>query len=109
MLEWPLADQAGGEPAWIDLREYRRRLEEDARERLHEAVPEEARAWCQAQEEVAVGKAWREILGTAEEQRSELIVMGVRGRNPADLALFGSTTQHVVRGAQCPVLVIHTD
>jgi nucleotide-binding universal stress UspA family protein len=30
--------------------------------------------------------------------------MGVLGRNPVDLALFGSTTQHVVRAAACPVL-----
>ena len=109
VVEWPLEEQAGGEPAWIDLRAYRLRLEKDARERLREAVPEEARAWCQAEEEVAVGKAWCEVLRTAEERRSELIVMGVRGRNPADLAVFGSTTQHVVRAAHCPVLVIHTD
>ena len=45
----------------------------------------------------------------AEEAQADLVVMGVRGRNPVDLALFGSTTQHVVRGAQCPVLVVHTD
>jgi nucleotide-binding universal stress UspA family protein len=29
--------------------------------------------------------------------------------NPIDIALFGSTTHHVVRGARCPVLVVHTD
>jgi nucleotide-binding universal stress UspA family protein len=26
-----------------------------------------------------------------------------------DLALFGSTTHHVVRAAKCPVLVVHKD
>jgi nucleotide-binding universal stress UspA family protein len=109
VLEWPLEEQAGGEPAWLDLTEYRRRLDEDARERLQTAVPEEARAWCQAEEQVAVGKAGREILRAAEERGSDLIVMGVRGRTAADLAVFGSTTQHVVRGARCPVMVIHTD
>jgi len=45
----------------------------------------------------------------AEEAQADLVVMGVRGRNPVDLALFGSTTQHVVRGAKCPVLVVHRD
>jgi nucleotide-binding universal stress UspA family protein len=32
--------------------------------------------------------------------------MGVHGRNPIDLALFGSTTNHVVRRAPCPVLTL---
>jgi nucleotide-binding universal stress UspA family protein len=32
--------------------------------------------------------------------------MGVRGRNPLDIMLFGSTAQHVVRHAACPVLTI---
>lgn len=109
VLESPLAEHAGGELAPVDVREYRLRLEKDARQRLREAVPEEARDWCRVQEELAVGKAWREVLRTAEERRSELIVMGVRGRNAVDLAVFGSTTQHVVRRAHCPVLVIHTD
>jgi nucleotide-binding universal stress UspA family protein len=84
-------------------------MERDARQRLQEAVPEAARDWCQAQEELAVGKPWREILRTAAERRSDLIVMGVRGRNAVDLAVFGSTAHRVVRRAHCPVLVIHTD
>jgi nucleotide-binding universal stress UspA family protein len=32
--------------------------------------------------------------------------MGVRGKNPIDLALFGSTASHVVRRASCPVLTL---
>jgi nucleotide-binding universal stress UspA family protein len=32
--------------------------------------------------------------------------MGVQGRNPLDVALFGSTTNHVVRAATCPVLTV---
>jgi nucleotide-binding universal stress UspA family protein len=39
-------------------------------------------------------------------RRAHLIVMGVHGRNPIDLLLFGSTTQHVVRAAACPVLTL---
>jgi nucleotide-binding universal stress UspA family protein len=41
------------------------------------------------------------------EENSDLIVMGVRGRNPVDLTLFGSTTNQVVRTASCPVLTLH--
>ena len=33
--------------------------------------------------------------------------MGAQGRGGVSLALFGSTTQQVVRRAECPVLVVH--
>jgi nucleotide-binding universal stress UspA family protein len=38
------------------------------------------------------------------EENTDLIVIGVRGRNPVDLTFFGSTANHVVRRASCPVL-----
>ena len=52
------------------------------------------------------GKPWREVLRVAAERDSDLIVMGVQGRGAVDLMLFGSTTQHVVREASCPVLTL---
>ena len=42
------------------------------------------------------------------EGHADLIVKGVHGRNVVDLALFGSTTNQVVRGASCPVLTVRT-
>ena len=33
-------------------------------------------------------------------------IIGVRGRTPLDMSLFGSTTNHVVRRARCPVLTL---
>lgn len=86
--------------------EYRRHLEHDAREQLRNLVPKDARDWCEPTEIVVVGKAYREILRVAEEKRADLIVMGVQGRGIADLTFFGSTTNHVVRAATCPVLTI---
>lgn len=52
------------------------------------------------------GKPWRELLRVAAEGQSDLIVMGVRGRGAADPLFLGSTTQHVVRQASCPVLTL---
>jgi nucleotide-binding universal stress UspA family protein len=57
---------------------------------------------------VALGRPHREILRVAAEQASDLIVMGVRGRGPVDITLFGSTTQQVVRRATCAVLTIRS-
>jgi nucleotide-binding universal stress UspA family protein len=74
-----------------------------ARHRLEELVRPDTRAFADVGETVAAGKAHREILRAAAEQRSDLIVLGVPGHH---LAGFGSTTTHVVREAECPVLTV---
>jgi nucleotide-binding universal stress UspA family protein len=109
VLEWLVEEEPGARIAGFDVPEFRRYLEKDARERLLQVVPADARDWCRPTERVVGGRPWREILRVAEEVRADLVVMGVRGRSPVDLALFGSTTHHVVRGAKCPVLVVHKD
>jgi nucleotide-binding universal stress UspA family protein len=58
---------------------------------------------------LATGKPYREILRVAAEHSADLIVAGVHGRGAIDRMLFGSTTQHLVRQAACPVLTIRKD
>jgi nucleotide-binding universal stress UspA family protein len=117
-----LAQEAGGrltlfnavewfpdEPTWVgspNVSDYRVEMEEQVRTRLEEIVPREARDWCDVSVVVRSGKAYRELLAVAAERKADLIAMGVRGRNPLDIMLFGSTAQHVVRHAACPVLTI---
>jgi nucleotide-binding universal stress UspA family protein len=86
--------------------EYRRQREDDIRRRLKDAVPEGVATYCTVEAMVTRGKPSREILRVAAEQNIDLIVIGVQGRAAVDLTLFGSTTQHVVRGATCPVLTL---
>jgi nucleotide-binding universal stress UspA family protein len=90
----------------LDLSTLQAEYERQLRFRLREFVPTAARAYCTIDELVRTGTAWQEILATADERQTQLIVMGVTGRNAVDRALFGSTTQQVVRQAQCPVLTI---
>jgi nucleotide-binding universal stress UspA family protein len=88
------------------LTEYIAEAEEERRARLTEAVPEAVRAYCTVETMMAKGKPYREILRVASEQQSDLIVIGIHGRGAADLLFFGSTAQHVVRQASCPVLTL---
>ena len=88
------------------LADFRRRCEDAARQRLKAAVPETVAAYCHVETIVASGKPSREVLRIAAEQQSDVIVVGVHGRGAADLMFFGSTTNHVVREATCPVLTI---
>jgi len=41
-------------------------------------VPDDVRTWCRPVTRIAHGKAYREILGIATEDASDLIVMGVQ-------------------------------
>ena len=84
---------------------FLKQREEALRRRLQEAVAD-ATEFCSVESMTTHGKPWREVLRIAAERQSDLIVMGVQGRGAADLLFFGSTTQHVVREAACPVLTL---
>jgi nucleotide-binding universal stress UspA family protein len=73
---------------------------------LDALIPADARTWCRPDQRLAFGKPYRRILEVAAETGAELIVIGLHGRGAVDLAVFGSTTNHVLRGAACPVLTI---
>jgi nucleotide-binding universal stress UspA family protein len=92
----------------FDLAQYRQDYAQSAMQKLKAAIPASARTYCSIEETFAVGKAYGEILRVASEQAAELIVMGVHGRGAVDLTLFGSTTQHVLRQASCPVLTLRS-
>jgi nucleotide-binding universal stress UspA family protein len=57
-----------------------------------------------ARELVAQGKPSAEIVRVAREEVVDMIVLGTHGKGVLDKALFGSTTERVVRRAPCPVL-----
>jgi nucleotide-binding universal stress UspA family protein len=79
---------------------------QEARARLEDVVPDEVRAYCRIETMLATGKPYREILRVVDESRADLLVVGTHGRGAVDRMLFGSTTQHLVRQAACPVLTL---
>ena len=90
-----------------DLAGYRMAAERVAQERLHKTVAESA--GTKIDEIVCSGKPHHEILRIAAERQSDLIVLGIHGRNPLDRMLFGSTAEPVVRRATCPVLTVRAE
>jgi nucleotide-binding universal stress UspA family protein len=91
--------------AGMTIGSFVKQREEALRRRLQQAVAT-APEFCSVESLMTHGKPWREVLRIATERQSDLIVMGVQGRGAADLLFFGSTTQHVVREALCPVLTL---
>jgi len=57
-------------------------------------------------EQVVQGKPSAEIIRYARETEVDMIVLGTHGKGMLDQALFGSTTERVVRRAPCPVLTV---
>lgn len=111
VLEWPweeppppMLEELPFEQGFA-LAEFRRYCEKSARARLESFVPDSVRA-SRATTHLRNGKPYVQILRVAAEEGSDLIIIGVRGRNPLDVTLFGSTTNQVVRRATCPVLTL---
>jgi nucleotide-binding universal stress UspA family protein len=103
VLEWPDVLPTNRP---VPTLEYRQVAQRDVTTKLAQLIPDADREWCHPTTRLGEGKAYREILELATEERADLIVMGVHGRNPLDLMLFGSTTNQVVRRATCPVLTL---
>jgi nucleotide-binding universal stress UspA family protein len=107
-LEGAMSDRWRDQLTPPSLRKELETLENERRDRLARTIPASVGTFCDVATVMTSGTAYREILRTAGEKHSELIVMGVHGRNAADMLFFGSTTNHVVRQAPCPVLTIRT-
>ena len=73
--------------------------------RLAALVPEQARDRATPETQVREGRPEAVILAAAADLDANLIVMGARGRGRLG-AWLGSTTDHVVRHAGCPVLTV---
>lgn len=80
-------------------------LYKTAAHRLQRAVPKEVFLWCNFVNAVRCGRPADEILAYAREHEIDLICMGASGVGFSLGKLFGSTTDHVLRKAPCPVFV----
>ena len=92
----------------FDLAGYELRLEESGRAQLRTFAPDSTAAGCEVETMLTRGRAYKEILRIAAERQSDLIVVGVHGRNALDRLVFGSTTEQIIRRASCPVLAVPT-
>ena len=71
-------------------------------DRIWEKIPQEIKA----AKHVETGNIPKAILKVADAEKSDLIIMGSRGRGLFKGALIGSVSQKVVEESQSPVMVI---
>jgi nucleotide-binding universal stress UspA family protein len=76
-----------------------------AQAELAKLADEARRQGASVREQIVEGRAATEILRVAQEEQIDAVVIGTHGRGALSHALFGSTTDRVVRKAPCPVLI----
>lgn len=91
------------------IADYLRLRKEEAAVRLKALVPAAARDWAQLHERLEIGPPAKTILRVAAALQADLICMGAQGHGDLSVAIFGSTTQTVVRRATCPVLTVSAE
>ena len=112
VLEWPWNEPPAPKfedlpaPQGAALAEYRRYRETMASAELQALVGVAPGTSAPPTTLLRHGKPYVQILDVAAEEGADLIIIGVHGRSSADLMLFGSTANQVVRRAACPVLTV---
>jgi len=79
---------------------------EDAKAILDNALKEVGNIPCEIHTELIEGSEAEAIINVATTRKSDVIVMGSRGRGTLAGLLLGSTSQKVVAHAPCPVLIV---
>jgi nucleotide-binding universal stress UspA family protein len=81
-------------------------LLDESYKKLERLVPREAREWCEPEFKVEIGDPVKELLGFAEEQRPDLIVLGLPANKTFGSHFRTGVTYNIVSAAPCPVLTV---
>lgn len=84
-----------------EIRRYEQALETEVRE-----ICDDGSVECKTHVIVTHQTAGEAMVEFAKDHQSEEIIIGIRRRSKVGKLVFGSTAQHVILNASCPVLTI---
>ena len=87
------------QPSTVTIRDF-------LKSKIEALVPDDARHWCRPVTVLEEGQPYVQLQRYAEENRIDLIVLGVRGHGLIGTMFVGSTTDRVIRRSTCPVLSV---
>ena len=85
---------------------YQQEILNDAKTSLDRLMEEKIPKPIRVRPLIIQGEAAHEIVGTAEKEKADIIVISTHGRTGLDRLMFGSVAEKVVRLSPCPVLTI---
>lgn len=98
----------GMDPEYQVNQLYLDQLHKEAGKIVDRVVHEAGKCGVETKARILRGIPVQQINETAGELKSDLVVMGTRGRAGLAHVLLGSTAEGVVRGAPCPVLTVRS-
>jgi nucleotide-binding universal stress UspA family protein len=108
LTEVPGDDAGGFEGSVYSPEEQEKLWEAEQKEAYDElAVTAAALTGCEITRRVEVGDVATTICRVAEDLPADVIIVGSHGRTGLKRIVMGSVSEHVVRHAPCPVLVVH--
>lgn len=97
----------GIEIAHESLLNLEKDLEENAQKNLNEISKRLDDMGIENKNYILMGKASEQIIEFSKKEFVDLVVIATHGSGGLEHFLFGSTTEKVIRGVRCPVLVTH--
>jgi nucleotide-binding universal stress UspA family protein len=105
-VTYPYADYVFVDRAGARLSGLAEAVEEAARQEMDALQQMDFLRGVPVQTEMRAGRAIDEICGAGGQPEIDLIVISTHGRTGFKHALIGSVAEHVVRYAECPVMVV---
>ena len=90
----------------VSLSNIEEELAERAKIGLGQLVESHVAGRVKARTRVRSGRPFLEIIATATEEKTDLIIIATHGHTGVEHLIFGSTTEKVVKRAPCPVLIV---
>jgi nucleotide-binding universal stress UspA family protein len=93
----------------FDIEGFQKAMVAGARKQLQECAGNVTPGPGTIETVLGQGKPYKEIMREAGQRGADLIVVGVHGRSALDRLVFGSTAEHLIRRATCPILTVRSD
>lgn len=108
LTEVPGDDAGGFEGSVYSAEEQEKLWEAEEKEAADELTRTAAAlTGCEIDRRIELGDVATTVCRIAEELPADVIIVGSHGRTGLKRVLLGSVSEHVVRHASCPVLVVH--
>lgn len=98
---------AGGPPLATLPADFEARVRQASLDALEAATDKAREAGVDAVSEMTVGPPAHSLVGLAEGRGVDLIVIGTRGQTGFAHLMLGSTAEHLIQHARCPVISVH--